>query len=157
MIPETRHALLGVALAACGCLRGPATATVQAVEVAPATPTGALLQDAPPARAPKPRSAPPFRWLPCDEARALRSEVSEVSLQMDVTNEADVPLALVWLDFEGRRVEYARLEPGASYLQQTYVTHPWIVLDDQQRCVGMFLPQRSGRHPLVLARPPLAP
>ncbi|MBA3554920.1 MAG: hypothetical protein H0W29_09220 [Gemmatimonadales bacterium] len=53
-----------------------------------------------------------------------------------------------WLDYSGQRVFYNSLNPGQSYEQGTFVTHPWIVItpddpenpDDSEECYGIFLP-----------------
>ncbi|WP_446217955.1 VHL beta domain-containing protein [Micromonospora sp. IBHARD004] len=34
------------------------------------------------------------------------------------------PVALHWLDYDGQRQQYAVLQSGQSYRQQTYVGHP---------------------------------
>ena len=35
----------------------------------------------------------------------------------------------LWLIYDGEPVKYHELGPGESYTQQTYVTHPWIVVE----------------------------
>lgn len=105
-------------------------------------------------RASEPRASSPFTWLPCNAERTVRSLVADTSLEMVVRNETRVPLVMTWLDYDGNRVDYAQVEPGEEYLQQTYVTHPWIVRAGT-RCVGLFVPQAAGHHDLVLRALPL--
>jgi len=45
-----------------------------------------------------------------------------------------------WLDFEGHRVLYQTLASGRDYQQQTYVTHPWILIGDRSGPMVIFLP-----------------
>jgi hypothetical protein len=86
----------------------------------------------------------------CAREDALRSVESSVSLQLDFENATSGPVRLEWLDFDGRRVRYAELQPGERHRQQTYVTHPWVVVDGAGRCRAIFLPRRAGVHPVVI-------
>ena len=38
-------------------------------------------------------------------------------------------VAVLWLNYSGDPVWYRHLLPGASYQQQTYVTHPWVCVE----------------------------
>ena len=44
-------------------------------------------------------------------------------------NATDHIVAIYWEDYHGLKRSYNQLDPGASYEQQTYVTHPWCVID----------------------------
>ncbi len=47
-----------------------------------------------------------------------------------------------WLDYNGNRVFYATLGPGQSYVQQTFLTHPWVIADTSPAaaCQQIYLP-----------------
>ena len=45
--------------------------------------------------------------------------------QVEFINHGKEIKTIYWLNYEGRRVCYARLQPGDSYIQKTYVSHPW--------------------------------
>lgn len=47
-----------------------------------------------------------------------------------------------WLDYNGNRVFYATLGPGQSYVQQTFLTHPWVIADTSPAatCQEIYLP-----------------
>lgn len=52
-----------------------------------------------------------------------------------------------WISFNCAEVFYVRLEPGQSYTQQTYVTHPWIVRDDGSGAtLTRFTPASAGAY-----------
>ncbi len=87
---------------------------------------------------------------PCSSESRLRSLTSDTSLSLDFQNGSPGPVTIHWLDFNGRRVHYADLEVGQSYRQQTYVTHPWIALDADGGCRGVFLPRAAGEHAVVI-------
>ena len=53
------------------------------------------------------------------------SSNSPVLVQVSFANETSAPVAVVWVDFEGREQPYYVLQPGASYTQRTYPTHLW--------------------------------
>jgi Tol biopolymer transport system component len=49
---------------------------------------------------------------------------------------------IFWLDFNGNRVLYNTLAPDGSYVQGTFVTHPWVAVDHiTGRCYGYTLPE----------------
>jgi hypothetical protein len=62
-------------------------------------------------------------------------DTSALSVNGDTTaaikfvNELCVPVDIYWIDYSGNRVFYRRLPAGASYLQLTFRTHPWIVVE----------------------------
>lgn len=96
------------------------------------------------------RPAEAILRLPCGDERTLRSLVSEGSLEIDFTNAGTQPIAMYWIDFQGLRVHYADVAPGASYTQQTYVTHPWVAVGANGKCVGIIVPRREDTHEVVV-------
>ena len=46
---------------------------------------------------------------------------------------------LYWLDYKGHLVYYATVAHGASILQPTFKTHPWLALDSNFACVGYVI------------------
>jgi von Hippel-Lindau disease tumor suppressor protein len=50
--------------------------------------------------------------------------------------------SVYWLDYSGQRVLYSTLVPGQSYVQPTFITHPWLVTNVNGACIGIFLPSR---------------
>jgi len=51
----------------------------------------------------------------------------------------------MWIDFNGRPVEYVTLAPGQTFTISTYMTHPWMFTDDPGICIEMFMPQPGLR------------
>lgn len=48
---------------------------------------------------------------------------------------------IYWLNYKGERVLYKVLAPGEQVVQQTFLTHPWLVTRARDgSCVGIFLP-----------------
>jgi len=87
---------------------------------------------------------------PCASESRRRSLESTTSLQLDYRNDRSRRVSLYWLDFQGKRVHYADLEPGEAYRQQTYVTHPWVAVDGDGRCRAIFVPRAAGIHEVAI-------
>jgi len=88
----------------------------------------------------------------CPSPRSDRDVLVAIFEFLDVEFAADPDLGLAervtvyWIDFKGARVFYNSLAPGESYTQQTYVTHPWIVVDDDGRCLELLVPNAAGTY-----------
>jgi hypothetical protein len=51
--------------------------------------------------------------------------------EIDFINVSSVPVDVYWIDFSGDRVLYrSDLLPGQSYDQPTYLTHPWLIVEN---------------------------
>ena len=46
---------------------------------------------------------------------------------------------IYWLDYEGDLVLYNDLDAGESYLQGTWLTHPWVAINDEGNCTSYFI------------------
>ena len=81
----------------------------------------------------------------CSLENSARSTNSTTPTEMEFINNSAQAISTYWLDYDGRRVFYNFLNPGQSYVQQTYLTHPWIVTNSNHQCLGVYLPkvQRS--------------
>jgi hypothetical protein len=58
---------------------------------------------------------------------SVRSIESVRSTTVRFENVSLIPVQIFWLNYEGKRVLYNTLAPGQSYVQGTFVTHPWLV------------------------------
>lgn len=57
----------------------------------------------------------------------LHSLRGDVATSLTFINELNISVTINWLDYQGKEVNYATLQPGQAYTQQTYDTHPWVV------------------------------
>lgn len=90
----------------------------------------------------------------CSEESSSKSLQSTSSTSITFKNSTSSKIRIYWLDFNGKRVEYSKsghqassdggLEAGASYTQQTFVTHPWLITDDQGNCQGIYYAPGTG-------------
>jgi hypothetical protein len=81
----------------------------------------------------------------CGLERQFRSLNSNVSTHVQFINRSNLTVKVYWLDFAGRRQHYFDLSPDEVRWQQTYLTHPWIVVEAgaNPRCLTIFLPTRA--------------
>lgn len=59
----------------------------------------------------------------------LKSADSSLETLLVFANETGRVVDVLWIDYCGREVFYGCLNPGMTHIQQSYVTHPWIVRD----------------------------
>ena len=78
--------------------------------------------------------------LPCSLESSLMSLNSNVSTTVDFENQTAQTVLVYWLNFMGTRVLYYTLPPGMEYVQQTFVTHPWVITDSSNTCIEIFEP-----------------
>ena len=90
--------------------------------------------------------------LACNQEGTVKSLESNKAVNLEFTNNTTSPVAVYWLNFSGVReypfegggigVPYTVLAPGTSFIQGTYVTHPWLLVSDDEAaiCYGIFLP-----------------
>lgn len=79
----------------------------------------------------------------CTEEGTIRSANGEAT-NIRFTNSAEGRVTVYWLDRQGSRVEYKKLAKGESYTQPTFVTHPWLIANEQDQCMGIYLPEQGG-------------
>lgn len=87
--------------------------------------------------------------LPCSQEASLRSHATPTSTQITFTNESTATVKVYWLNYSGVRVLYRQLLPGRSYVQGTYVTHPWVVANSTGACIGIYLGHGSPSNAII--------
>ena len=63
----------------------------------------------------------------------VRSVDDEVATTVKFSNVSVVPVQIFWIDYDGRPLPRMRLEPGESYTEASWQSHPWFV----QPCYGV--------------------
>ena len=76
----------------------------------------------------------------CERERGARSLSGTEATKIFFNNQASERVRVYWVDYEGRRKFYSEVEPGDSYTQDTYMTHPWVVTDTREHCIMLFRP-----------------
>lgn len=97
---------------------------------------------------PLPASAdPPPGWpyetllgMSCAREGAMRSTSPGVehTTGLHFFNGTGAPINVYWLDYSGTRQFRDTVQPYGYSRQGTYATHPWVVTDETNRCLGMY-------------------
>lgn len=78
-----------------------------------------------------------------------RSEKGTKTAVLEVVNKAKTQtVGLYWIDYQGKRVFYAKVPPGGRVKQQTYRTHPWIIANSKGKCLDGLV-AGEGKNRLV--------
>ena len=82
----------------------------------------------------------------CDQYLEVKSTLGDTPLA-DVTfvNASPGTRTVAWIDYNGGVVHYSTLAPGQSYAVNTYLTHPWLIVDDAGVCRAMYLVGWPGK------------
>jgi hypothetical protein len=93
--------------------------------------------------------------LSCSLEGTIASQNSLSPVDVTFSNELfESPVSVYWLNFSGQRefpvsqggggigFPYNTLSAGTSYVQPTYVTHPWLLAipGEPEQCLGIFMP-----------------
>jgi hypothetical protein len=78
--------------------------------------------------------------ISCSMESTIRSTAGDSPTTIQFTNRTTQTVRVFWLDYEGKRVLYNTLEAGATYVQGTFLTHPWILVGADETCYGIWLP-----------------
>lgn len=90
-------------------------------------------------------------WEAAEAAKVCKAEPyvysvgSEVETSIKFVNKTSAVRRVYWLDFDGDRVFRFQLGPKQSLLQETFLTHPWIVTDAAGNCRSVFYPDGQKR------------
>jgi uncharacterized protein YgiM (DUF1202 family) len=74
----------------------------------------------------------------CAKEASIRSIEGGINTSFTIINRAKSTLIIYWLDYQGERQEYFKLEPDETREQDTYKNHPWLVADTAGNCLRIF-------------------
>lgn len=75
----------------------------------------------------------------CDAEKTLKSGQGK-SINVKFINNTGSTVKIYWITATGTKVPYNNnLTNGATHNQQTFVTHPWVITDSNDKCLGVFL------------------
>lgn len=85
-------------------------------------------------------AGPALAAFGCETERGAKSISGTLETKIIFRNQASERVRIYWIDYTGRRKFYEELDPGGSYTQDTYMTHPWVVTNAREQCVLLFRP-----------------
>jgi hypothetical protein len=80
----------------------------------------------------------------CAGESDLRSIEDATLTEVIFFNQSPETIRTYWIDHEGHRQFKSEIRPGDSFVQQTYVTHPWVVTTTAKTCMAIFQPEASS-------------
>lgn len=86
-----------------------------------------------------PSASPPLADPSCQLESQLKSTDGKTPFNLTFANNTNETLQTLWLDYNGKRVFYRDIPPGTSYVQRTFITHPWVVADKSGRCLRLYV------------------
>jgi len=81
--------------------------------------------------------------LGCDQESTLKSLNADVRSFHRVTNLTNQPIKVVWINYEGKRNSGSTVEAGKTGSFNTYLTHPFLIIDASGKCLGIYQPMRE--------------
>jgi hypothetical protein len=79
----------------------------------------------------------------CSDEKKLSSLSGERPANITFTNDTAAVRNIFWINYSGQRQLYQTLQPGQHYTQPTYVTHPWVITDNEGVCKTAIVAQQS--------------
>lgn len=77
---------------------------------------------------------------PCSTESDMASSTFDTTTTITFMNATSAPVNVYWLNYSGTRVLYnSDLAAGASYVQGTFASHPWVVTDLSNTCLAVFM------------------
>ena len=64
---------------------------------------------------------------------------------VEFVNVSSQPRRVYWLDFAGARQFYGVMQPGQRAAMQSYVSHPWMMADASDTCLGTIVISKDSR------------
>lgn len=83
--------------------------------------------------------AEPIESSGCAGESQLRSKSADTPSNITFLNQKSTPIKLYWLDYAGTRVYYQDLAAGETTTMNSFMTHPWVITDPSQVCLGIFV------------------
>jgi len=81
----------------------------------------------------------------CPGEGQIKSASTDISTEITFTNNSGAPRQVFWIDFEGVRVQYGNIAPGASHIQPTFLGHTWLIADKDADCLGLYFAETAPR------------
>ena len=90
--------------------------------------------------------------LKCSEESQLRSLSADSPTGITFVNQGGRDVRAYWIDYKGARVFYSQLSPGQRYGLNTFISHPWVITDITDNCIGIYMPSPKNSRDLMNGR-----
>ena len=79
------------------------------------------------------------------EEKGIKSTNGDVDASIKFVNKSAQTVKIYWLDYDGDRKLYQTLKDGEVYSQGTFLTHPWLITDDNDDAWYVYFPDTQPR------------
>ena len=79
------------------------------------------------------------------EANGLKSIDSKVETSIKFVNRSGQTIKVYWLDYDGNRKLYKTLLARQLYDQETFLTHPWLITDENDKAWHIYFADAQPR------------
>lgn len=86
----------------------------------------------------------------CATESTYKSRDGLAQAELTVFNNSDETVKVWWLNYDGKRTFYRDVAPHKSYIQPTWLTHPWVITSVGGACYR-FLVMNSVRQTVTVA------
>jgi hypothetical protein len=75
----------------------------------------------------------------CINLGNMRSADSNQPIRLSFFNKTKNNIKIYWIDYQGDKKLYETLAPDQNLVEPTYATHPWLITDSFNNCLGAFV------------------
>ncbi len=85
--------------------------------------------------------------------KTLKSGTSGRAVRLAIENRSTEVIRIFWLNFKGKRQAYGSpLKHGANFRHGTYESHVWIITDQRERVLGLYVIGKTDARIVVRPR-----
>ena len=84
------------------------------------------------------------RGISCLDQATLRSTATGRPAIITFVNNSRHATNIYWIDYAGKRAQTFYVTPGSVISRNTLVTHPWVITDEHDNCIGVAFPDPSA-------------
>ncbi|MBV9123144.1 MAG: hypothetical protein JO112_07295 [Planctomycetes bacterium] len=85
------------------------------------------------------------------EEKGIKSVSGDVEAAIEFVNKSGKTVKVYWLDYDGDRQLYQTLKDGESYGAKTFLTHPWVITDENDDAWYVYFPDAQPRSVEIVA------
>lgn len=93
----------------------------------------------------------------CPGEGQIKSASTDINSEITFTNNSGKTRQIFWIDFEGVRVQYGNIAPGATHVQPTFLGHAWLIANQDADCLGLYFAESANRSVSLTAAEGSAP
>ena len=82
--------------------------------------------------------------IPLELKRAPRSQHANNPVEIEFRNRSQRVYRMYWINYQGLPVLYGTIYPDQNIHQGTYITHPWLITDENDNFVKLHFPDYAA-------------